>query len=492
MISLGKTIKKIVNNIKKLFGSYLDASENTITEVDESLFVKFSLKHLKNVIIDDFNSLKKDGIKEFFLRWWRRKRDVGLFAPYFIKNFFVKRKQTANRKIVEEVTTNDKVKIATIPEVLSVVINTKNSPTFFKEILQKYKYQKGFKTVEIIIVDSGSTDNTLPIARELNCKIIEIKAEQFRHGRSRNIGVEAAIGKYIINTVSDAIPTSLDMAYKLAMKLEENKATAISVRQIPRFDADLFAVWSVWQHSNFMFSSKGEEIWVENINNFDSLNPTEKRKISVIEDVFVMHDAKQIKNQKYDNETRFAEDLLLSINYIRKGNKIGLITSEAVIHSHSRTPEYFLKRYFTDSNTIYNLLESLPSNFKESDLDKKADELALNDISYLLSLADGRDLGFSFNSESWVNKYLGNLKSNFEINLNIKDVWNNLYSKSYGDFKHFLDQTSTKKEQLDDVKLRIAATTSATLLSEYLIKLMLRNKLSKKLSDFNDLMEQGI
>src|SRR4030042_1750083 len=85
-------------------------------------------------------------------------------------------------------------RLNSIPETVSVVINTKGSPPFFEDILRKYKGQVGLDKIEIIVVDSGSKDNTLNLAAYYGCKIIEIKPEEFKHGRSRNIGIEAASG----------------------------------------------------------------------------------------------------------------------------------------------------------------------------------------------------------------------------------------------------------------------------------------------------------
>ena len=63
---------------------------------------------------------------------------------------------------------------------------------------------------EIIVIDSGSTDRSLEIVRRYPVRLIEIPASEFNHGSTRNLGVRAAKGEYVVMTVQDALPGSDD------------------------------------------------------------------------------------------------------------------------------------------------------------------------------------------------------------------------------------------------------------------------------------------
>ena len=62
----------------------------------------------------------------------------------------------------------------------SVIIRTLNESRYLRELLQAISDQEteGLSH-EVIIVDSGSTDETLKIANEYGCQITYIKKEDF-------------------------------------------------------------------------------------------------------------------------------------------------------------------------------------------------------------------------------------------------------------------------------------------------------------------------
>src|SRR4029079_13339511 len=59
--------------------------------------------------------------------------------------------------------------------------------------------------VEIVVVDSGSTDGGPERARAAGAVVHEISSEEFGHGRTRNLGVSLARGETIVFTSQDAV-----------------------------------------------------------------------------------------------------------------------------------------------------------------------------------------------------------------------------------------------------------------------------------------------
>lgn len=80
---------------------------------------------------------------------------------------------------------------------VSFVIRTKNEEARLEQVLDSIENQNIQQKSEVIIVDSGSTDRTLQIAEKYNCKIVQIKQEDFSWGYALNIGIAMAQGEYI-------------------------------------------------------------------------------------------------------------------------------------------------------------------------------------------------------------------------------------------------------------------------------------------------------
>src|SRR3546814_20115392 len=78
----------------------------------------------------------------------------------------------------------------------SIVIRTLNEARYLGELLDGIEQQEtGSFRVEVVVIDSGSTDGTLEIAERHGCTITHITREQFSFGRSLNMGCEVASGE---------------------------------------------------------------------------------------------------------------------------------------------------------------------------------------------------------------------------------------------------------------------------------------------------------
>jgi rhamnosyltransferase len=73
---------------------------------------------------------------------------------------------------------------------VSVIIRTKNSASTVGHVLSQVRAQS--VPAEIIIVDSGSSDDTLAIVGETVDRVIELPAEHFSFGHALNVGAAAA------------------------------------------------------------------------------------------------------------------------------------------------------------------------------------------------------------------------------------------------------------------------------------------------------------
>jgi glycosyltransferase involved in cell wall biosynthesis len=229
---------------------------------------------------------------------------------------------------------------------VSVIIPTKNAGADFPHLLKKLKGQKGLRGIEIVIVDSGSTDETLAIAEKEAAKVVKIPPEAFNHAYSRNTGAEHAQGDYLLFMVQDALPLTDRWIWELANVLEYNDVAAVSCAEYPRSDCDIFYQWNIWSHYKTLNLDKDRILgWDESCDTHIGL-----RSNSQINSVACLF-RKDIFS-RYRFRINYAEDLDLGIRLIKDGHKIGFLYSTRVLHSHNRPADYFLKRSYVDTKYL--------------------------------------------------------------------------------------------------------------------------------------------
>jgi glycosyltransferase involved in cell wall biosynthesis len=237
---------------------------------------------------------------------------------------------------------------------ISVVIPVKNAGHDFQDLLSMIKKQKGFKDIEIIVVDSGSTDNSIKIAKGYGAKIIQILPEEFSHSFSRNIGAKQACGDYILFTVQDALPPTDSWLQKLCGVMLNNNVVAVSCAETPKEDADLFYKALSWNHNKFMDIDNQDRIMIkpeiENYVAYKKNGQLNNVACLISKDVFM----------NYGFRGQYAEDLDLGIRLIRDEHKLAIIGSAKIIHSHKRPPYHYLKRGYTEHLHYSKLLPNFP------------------------------------------------------------------------------------------------------------------------------------
>ena len=133
-------------------------------------------------------------------------------------------------------------------ELVSVVIRTLNEEKHLPELLESIRKQSSdYFDFEIVIVDSGSTDNTLEIAKSYSARITFIKKENFSFGRSLNIGCEFANGKYLLFVSGHCIPASDRWVHDIVLPLKEGSCLYTYGRQEAR-DTTKFSEKQLFQN----------------------------------------------------------------------------------------------------------------------------------------------------------------------------------------------------------------------------------------------------
>ncbi len=109
---------------------------------------------------------------------------------------------------------------------LSAVIITKNEVSRIKACLESVKWMD-----EIVVVDNGSTDNTLQIVKNYTQKIVKASSQNF--AEIRNFGMGKASGEWVLFIDSDErVTESLRAEIEVLVALSNSSAYAISRKNI--------------------------------------------------------------------------------------------------------------------------------------------------------------------------------------------------------------------------------------------------------------------
>jgi rhamnosyltransferase len=118
----------------------------------------------------------------------------------------------------------------------TVVVLTYNGERYLRDLLAAVASQRIDGTVEILVIDSGSTDSTLAIIADFpQVRLIRIPNHEFGHGRTRNRAAHEATGRYVAYLTHDAVPAHDRWLYELLKPFELNeRVAAVMGSQIPR------------------------------------------------------------------------------------------------------------------------------------------------------------------------------------------------------------------------------------------------------------------
>lgn len=224
---------------------------------------------------------------------------------------------------------------------VSIVIPVLNAEPYIPKLMDAFLSQTKIDLLEVILVDSGSTDRTKEIAT--NYSIVRVVSiENFTHGYSRNVGARAAQGDLVVFLSQDAVPANNDWLFNLVNVFVDKKIVAAYSRQIPWDSASPMEKFFLHKRFPDLSAIRFKE------------HPND---LLTLEKVFFSNVSSGVRRSMlleypFDEELIMSEDQQLSRDLINAGYHVCYVAESVVIHSHCYSLRAAFKRYF---DSVYSL-----------------------------------------------------------------------------------------------------------------------------------------
>ncbi len=229
---------------------------------------------------------------------------------------------------------------------VSIVIPTKNAGKLLNRVLAMVFRQKTEYSYEVICVDSGSGDETLGIIRSYPCRLFEIPASEFGHGRTRNYGAAQGNGTYIVFLTQDALPASEDWLQNLvdAMQIEDGIVGGFGIH-LPYPDCNIFDKRDLKAHFD-NFGQENTVYWLDDEERYRS-EEGYLHKLAFFSDNNACLRRDVWEKYPYP-DVDFAEDQIWMRKMIELGYKKVYCPYAPVYHSHNFPLREYYGRYFDE------------------------------------------------------------------------------------------------------------------------------------------------
>lgn len=241
----------------------------------------------------------------------------------------------------------------------TVVIPTKNPGNIFEKVLDRVLSQNFSSGYRVLVIDSGSTDGTVDFCRSVSCgdervTLLQIKPEEFGHGRTRNYAISETSSPFIAMITHDALPVDAYWLENLvgAVEQDENIAGAFG-RHVAYPSSSPFTHRDLKRHfdgfaqmPNIMSRStdperyENDQGWRQILHFFSDNNACLRRGAW--------------ENVPYP-DVDFAEDQIWAMNIIDRGYSKAYADNAVVYHSHDYRVIETMQRSFDESLSFKRL-----------------------------------------------------------------------------------------------------------------------------------------
>jgi rhamnosyltransferase len=209
------------------------------------------------------------------------------------------------------------------PEI-SIVIRCCNEEKYIGRLLSGIQKQSR-RDVEIIVVDSGSTDATVAIASQFPVKLVSIRPEDFSFGYSLNRGCAVATGDFLVFASAHVYPVYEDWLDRLLEPFSDETVGLCYGKQRGNEST---------RYSEHQVFAK----WFPETSDLSQTHPFCNNANAAIRHSLW-------KQFPYDETLTGLEDLAWAKQALSAGHRIAYVAEAEVIHVHEETAPKVFNRY---------------------------------------------------------------------------------------------------------------------------------------------------
>lgn len=214
---------------------------------------------------------------------------------------------------------------------VSIVIRCLNEEKHIGTLLDGI-VEQSHQNVEIIVVDSGSTDKTVEIAQRYSVKLLNIDPAKFSFGRALNVGCAAATGEFIINASAHVYPVYRDWIEGIIEPFSDPKVALTYGKQRGTEES---------HYSERRVMAK----WFPEQSNLRQTHPfCNNANAAIRQDLWDM--------LPYNEDLTGVEDTDWAVRAIALGHHLAYAADAEVIHNHYENPKRIYNRYRREAIAI--------------------------------------------------------------------------------------------------------------------------------------------
>ncbi len=239
---------------------------------------------------------------------------------------------------------------------IAIVCPTYNAGINWEKWSRAVKGQKK-SDFSVLIIDSGSSDDTVAISHDANFQTLTIPNEEFNHGATRNLGIQfyeknGYKPNFIIFLTQDAIPANEHVIHNILHPFNDPKVAAVCGRQLPHEWADPIAKHSrLFNYKDVSHTNTKSQISTKGLKTAYMSNSFAAYRMSVFKEL-----------DGFPEGLIFGEDMFLAAKMILAGHKTYYEADAVVFHSHNYKLKEEFKRYF-DIGVFHSSQPFLLENF---------------------------------------------------------------------------------------------------------------------------------